>query len=49
MQAVRLRMFLEICSGRTYGVVMIISESTSSLSNVDPLPSLSEVVMRVWP
>jgi len=32
-----------------YGVVMMISASTSSWSNFDPSPSLSEVVTRVWP
>ena len=33
----------------TYGVVMIISASTSSLSNVEFSPSLSEVVTKVCP
>lgn len=33
----------------TYGVVMMISASTSSLSKVEFSPSLSEVVIRVWP
>jgi hypothetical protein len=32
-----------------YGVVMIISASTSSLSKVEFSPSLSEVVTRVCP
>jgi hypothetical protein len=32
-----------------YGVVMIISASTSSLSKVESSPSLSEVVTRVCP
>lgn len=36
-------------SSSTYGVVMIISASTSSLSKVEFSPSLSEVVIRVWP
>lgn len=35
--------------GGTHGVVMIISESTSSLSKTEFSPSLSEVVTRVWP
>ena len=34
---------------RTYGVVMMISASTSSLSNFESSPSLSEVVTRVCP
>lgn len=34
---------------RTHGVVMMTSASTSSLSNVEFSPSLSEVVTRVWP
>ena len=33
----------------TYGVVMITSASTSSLSNLEFSPSLSEVVTRVCP
>jgi hypothetical protein len=33
----------------TYGVVMMTSASTSSLSNVESSPSLSEVVTSVWP
>lgn len=33
----------------TYGVVMIISASTSSLSNVESSPSLSDVVTSVCP
>lgn len=33
--------------GGTYGVVMMISASTSSLSKVEFSPSLSEVVTRV--
>ena len=33
----------------TYGVVMITSASTSSLSNVEFSPSLSDVVTKVWP
>ena len=33
----------------TYGVVMMTSASTSSLSNLEPSPSLSEVVTRVCP
>lgn len=33
----------------TYGVVMMISASTSSFSKTESGPSLSEVVTRVWP
>lgn len=33
----------------TYGVVMMTSASTSSWSNLEFSPSLSEVVTRVWP
>ena len=35
--------------GWTHGVVMITSASTSSLSNVEFSPSLSDVVTKVWP
>lgn len=35
--------------GVTYGVVMMTSASTSSWSNLEFSPSLSEVVTRVWP
>lgn len=33
----------------TYGVVMMTSASTSSWSNLEPSPSLSDVVTSVWP
>jgi hypothetical protein len=35
--------------GVTYGVVMMTSASTSSWSNLEFSPSLSDVVTRVWP
>ena len=35
--------------GTSYGVVMMTSASTSSWSNFEPSPSLSEVVTSVWP
>lgn len=46
---VNCRFLMQTLVRSTHGVVMMISASTSSLSKVEFSPSLSEVVIRVWP
>ena len=49
VEAVDLSILMACLIRRTHGVVMMTSASTSSWSNLEVSPSLSDVVTKVWP